>query len=197
MIEKGRTRIREVRLRSAQTTIGREKGCGVRIPSKQVSRKHCLLSLQDGYLTVEDLDSVNGTILNGQKITGRQVVRPGDRLEIGPIGFVVAYQLSQEAIDHMVEGSPRPASAAEELDVLPLHEDETSTEQPMALEEIPMGLADEDEDLPVLEPLDDDHEVTAMEGWQLPEAQALEDLAQDRNGSQPPEELRRKPRRRR
>lgn len=184
VIEKGRTRTREIRLRAPQTMVGRQKGCNVRIPSKQVSRRHCLLSVQDGYLTVEDLDSVNGTLLNGQRIAGRQVVRPGDRLEIGPIGFVVEYQLTQDAINHMMAGSGVPAGGRDELDVLPLNEDDTATEQPMALEDIPMALPEgEEEDIPMLEPLEDDYQQTASENWQMPNIEAFQDLGADADAS--------------
>jgi pSer/pThr/pTyr-binding forkhead associated (FHA) protein len=191
-IEKGRTRLREVRLRSAQTTVGRQRGCGLRIPSAQVSRRHCLLCIQDGYLTVEDLDSVNGTLLNGQKIRGRQVVRPGDRLEIGPLGFVVQYQLTQDAINHMLEGS----APAEELDVLPVHEGHTATEQPMDLEDIPMALPEEEEEIPMLEPLDDEYQATAAEGWQMPEGEDFQNLLSEMDPSRPePDQPRRRRRR--
>jgi predicted component of type VI protein secretion system len=56
-----------------------------------VSRRHCLLDNQDGWLAVEDLGSSNGTIVNGNKISSRTIVRPGDSLEIGPIAFEIHY----------------------------------------------------------------------------------------------------------
>jgi pSer/pThr/pTyr-binding forkhead associated (FHA) protein len=83
--------------------VGRRKGCGLRIPSAEVSRTHCKLSTTEGYLTVEDLDSANGTLLNGEPVTGKEIVRPGDRLQIGPATFVVQYQLTQAAIDRMLQ----------------------------------------------------------------------------------------------
>jgi pSer/pThr/pTyr-binding forkhead associated (FHA) protein len=104
VVEKGPTRTRKIRLHSEETIIGRRQGCDLRIPSASVSRRHCLLRFRDGYLTVEDMESANGTFLNGERISGRQVVRPGDKLEIGPVIFVVEYQLTQAAIDHMMSG---------------------------------------------------------------------------------------------
>jgi predicted component of type VI protein secretion system len=198
VVEKGRTRTREVRLRLPQTTIGRQRGCGVRIPSQQVSRRHCLLTMQDGYLTVEDLDSVNGTLLNGQKITGRQVVRPGDRLEVGPIGFVVEYQLTREAVDRMANGGPTAplAAPASVLDVMPIDEDGTFTEQPVALEEIPMALPEGEEDIPMLEALDDDYQQTASEGWSMPGGQELPDLLSELDGLKAESDIRKRSRRR-
>src|SRR5207244_4199000 len=82
---------------SEETIVGRRRDCDLRIRSSEVSRRHCLLSFQDGVLHVEDLDSVNGTFVNGVRVSGRQVVRPGDRLDVGPIQFLVEYALSREA----------------------------------------------------------------------------------------------------
>src|SRR6266566_4189713 len=104
VLEKGRARVRELRLRREETIVGRQKGSDLRIPSSEVSRRHCILSTQRGYLTVEDLDSANGTFLNGQQIKGKKVVRPGDRVRIGPLTFVVEYQLTQAAIDQLLAG---------------------------------------------------------------------------------------------
>jgi predicted component of type VI protein secretion system len=101
VIEKGRTRTREVRLHSRETLVGRQRGCEVRIPSSEVSRRHCVLRVENGYLTIEDLRSVNGTFLNGMRVMSREIVRPGDHLEIGPVRFVVEYELSPQALDQI------------------------------------------------------------------------------------------------
>jgi pSer/pThr/pTyr-binding forkhead associated (FHA) protein len=82
-----------VTLRSEETIVGRQQGCDLRIPSPQVSRRHCRLSFLDNWLTVEDLASANGSFLNGAPVEGRQRVRPGDHLKIGPITFRVEYRL--------------------------------------------------------------------------------------------------------
>src|SRR5262245_56303103 len=70
----------------------------------EVSRRHCVVRVRDGYVTVRDLKSSNGTQLNGEEVEGEQVVRPGDRLRVGPVTFVVEYQLTPEAIDRLLRG---------------------------------------------------------------------------------------------
>lgn len=105
VVERGRTRTRIVRLVSPETFVGRQRGCAVRIPSAEVSRRHCSLRLEEGYLSVEDLGSVNGTFLNGMRVVNREVVRPGDHLEIGPVRFVVEYELTPEALDRLSQFS--------------------------------------------------------------------------------------------
>jgi pSer/pThr/pTyr-binding forkhead associated (FHA) protein len=112
VIEAGPTRTKYINLRAAETVIGRQKGCDIRIPSSTVSRRHCLLRFQDGCLTAEDLESANGTFLNGQRLMSREVVRPGDRLKIGPLVFVISYKLSPEAVRGLQKGD---AAAAEEV----------------------------------------------------------------------------------
>src|SRR5437588_2302356 len=119
VVKRGASSKRVMRLKSEETIVGRRKDCDLRIRSAEVSRRHCLLSYQDGILHVEDLDSVNGTFVNHERVTGRQVVRPGDELEIGPIRFVVEYEISGEARNRLKSGEVE-AAGAEDVDVLPV-----------------------------------------------------------------------------
>lgn len=101
-------------LRKPVSVIGRAHGNAVRIPSPDVSRRHCRLILKDDLVTVEDLESVNGTFLNGRRLKSAQVVRPGDRIEVGPVSFTVEYRLSPSARDRLRSGQ----DSIEVLDVL-------------------------------------------------------------------------------
>ena len=56
--------------------IGASSGCTVRIHSAEVSRQHCRLRVRDGYLTVEDLKSRNGTQLNGEDVRASRSCAP-------------------------------------------------------------------------------------------------------------------------
>src|SRR5437763_5086770 len=102
VIEQGRRR-RVFSIREPGGVLGRARGCAVRIPSAEVSRRHCRLRLEDGLVYVEDLDSVNGTRLNGEFVYERTLVRPGDTLKLGPVAFVVEYELTPEALDRLRE----------------------------------------------------------------------------------------------
>ena len=101
VIKAGGKRNRVLELRAPEAVIGRSVGCTVRIPSSEVSRKHCVLRVADGLVTVEDLASVNGTFLNGEAVVGCRVVRPGDRLHVGPVTFVVEYELTPAALEKL------------------------------------------------------------------------------------------------
>ncbi len=62
--------------------IGRHPSCDVVVADGTVSRRHALLTFRDGGWILQDLESKNGTRLNGQYV-GRCRLRPGDRLALG------------------------------------------------------------------------------------------------------------------
>jgi pSer/pThr/pTyr-binding forkhead associated (FHA) protein len=98
-VEKGSSSPREIRLRSEETIIGRRGGCDLRIPSAAVSRRHCRLYVHDDSLVVEDLDSANGTFVNGARVKDTQIINSGDRLEVGPITFRVKIAAAVPEVD--------------------------------------------------------------------------------------------------
>jgi FHA domain-containing protein len=65
-----------------ELVIGRHPSCDVVLGDDTVSRRHALLIFRDGGWIVRDLDSTNGTRLNGQSV-GRCRLRPGDQLGLG------------------------------------------------------------------------------------------------------------------
>ncbi len=64
--------------------IGRA-GDGLIVDDDRVSRRHCELAVHDGVLTVRDLASSNGTLVNGSAIAGRRGLEPGDVVELGGV----------------------------------------------------------------------------------------------------------------
>jgi DNA repair exonuclease SbcCD ATPase subunit len=69
-----------------RTRIGRAAGCELHIDSSSVSRHHALILAGTREAIIEDLNSTNGVIVNGRKVT-RQVLSDGDILTIGEIQF--------------------------------------------------------------------------------------------------------------
>jgi pSer/pThr/pTyr-binding forkhead associated (FHA) protein len=133
ILERKGKRVWTTQLRGSVATLGRAIGCTIRIPSSEVSRRHCRLSVENDLLTVEDLESVNGTFINGVPLRGIEIVRPGDRLGLGSVTFVVEYALTAEALRRLggdeevavleADDEPEvveapPAHAAEALEVL-------------------------------------------------------------------------------
>jgi pSer/pThr/pTyr-binding forkhead associated (FHA) protein len=63
-------------------TIGRSSDLDLLLIEEMVSRKHARIQVADGDITIEDLDSTNGTFVNGEKIHQARL-RDGDRVLIG------------------------------------------------------------------------------------------------------------------
>ena len=74
----------------ADIVIGRVSTCNVEIDHEAVSRRHAVLRRRGDDVVVEDLESRNGTLVNGTPITGPRRVTAGDTVAIGPASVVVA-----------------------------------------------------------------------------------------------------------
>ena len=99
---------KEIPLRIPKFLVGRASHCHLRPTSELVSRQHCVFLLTENELRLRDLGSTNGTCVNGQRITGEVVLRHGDTVTIGTLGFrVVIRQPVQQA------QRPAPESAAQ------------------------------------------------------------------------------------
>jgi two-component system cell cycle response regulator len=77
-----------------EVELGRDAACAVRLPSDDVSRRHARIAADaEGHLLV-DLDSTNGTWVNGRRVEVHRL-RAGDRLRLG--GFVARYVAAGDA----------------------------------------------------------------------------------------------------
>lgn len=85
----------------SDAVIGRSAECSLRIASSEISRKHCKLTVMESGVLVRDLESANGTWVNGVMIPPNRDIAlpPGSRLSIGPVQFVVHYESSNPAIE--------------------------------------------------------------------------------------------------
>ena len=79
-------------LKAGTNVVGSDPSCDVRIQGRGVSRRHAVLTLGDDELRLSDLDSKNGTTVNGARVL-RTRVWPGDDLGVG------ALRLRLEAVD--------------------------------------------------------------------------------------------------
>ena len=66
----------------AETVIGRAADASVRLKDDGVSRKHARIFQKDGDVSVEDLKSANGTLVNGQRIECA-ALKDGDKIQVG------------------------------------------------------------------------------------------------------------------
>lgn len=63
--------------------VGRAPDSSLALLDSEVSRHHARIRLVEGRVQVEDLDSTNGTRVNGDVLTGPAMLQAGDRVEIG------------------------------------------------------------------------------------------------------------------
>ena len=100
-----------------QVMMGRASSCEVRLQDPTVSRRHCLLDAGDETVWVRDLESLNGTYVNGQRLGGQQgagnksqrafrELHDGDELRLGTRVFRITLELVPVAES---EPTTRPA----------------------------------------------------------------------------------------
>src|SRR5262245_27664723 len=70
-------------------TIGRAPRADFIVDAALVSRVHCQLSAGAAELEVVDLESTNGTFVNGERVA-RALLKNGDTLGVGKVEFVVS-----------------------------------------------------------------------------------------------------------
>jgi pSer/pThr/pTyr-binding forkhead associated (FHA) protein len=63
-----------------EMVVGRQAECDLQLTEGHASRRHARFSIVDGSVWLEDLNSANGTFVNGTKLTGKIKLNPGDRL---------------------------------------------------------------------------------------------------------------------
>jgi len=99
-----------VKLTRLTSIVGRDESCDLVVESSQISRRHCLLDITARGLFVRDLDSTNGTFVNGRFIK-EGYVNPRDRLTWGTYTVIVHREQSESpkaAIQKLQKLGARP-----------------------------------------------------------------------------------------
>lgn len=76
-------------VQEGETTIGRQSGNVIVLPSSRVSKKHCSISVKDGQILIKDEGSSNGTFVNGV-LTRNRKLNPGDKIGVGDFVFEIS-----------------------------------------------------------------------------------------------------------
>ena len=76
-----------VEFRGKEMTLGRDPACDHVLDYPMISSRHAKLLHKDGRVLVEDLGSVNGTFVNGQRIAAQAEVKTGDVIGLGSYTF--------------------------------------------------------------------------------------------------------------
>ena len=96
----------------AQVVLGRGTA-DVVIDDPEISRRHALVRVVGGRVQIDDLDSMNGTWVNGQRITETVQLRPGDVVRLGRSLFELQAEPASEIAEHVQAPSraiPSPPS---------------------------------------------------------------------------------------
>ncbi len=96
-----------------ETVIGRSNECDITLAASHLSRRHARLMIRSGQLFVKDLDSSNGTFLNGERVTEARVKR-GDELRFDTLSFGVvgpADDLDKTTVRDAGALPPKPKAA--------------------------------------------------------------------------------------
>jgi hypothetical protein len=67
----------------AGVTLGRSRQCDIVVDDPNVSRQHAEIRPRGDAWVLTDLGSTNGSLLNGRRIDGPEVIKPGDEIELG------------------------------------------------------------------------------------------------------------------
>jgi pSer/pThr/pTyr-binding forkhead associated (FHA) protein len=127
--------------------IGRSEECQLRPRSDLVSRHHCAIVVEEGYVGIRDFGSKNGTFVNGERVKAERELKNGDRITVGQLEFEVELVVAvsgkkkpkvhsvQEAAQRMVQ-----SAAEDELDLAGwLAEEETTIGGPAHAETQPLA----------------------------------------------------------
>ena len=69
--------------------IGRADDCQLKPRSDLISRYHCVIISENGYVGIRDLGSKNGVFHNGKRVVIEEELKNGDKILIGPLEFEV------------------------------------------------------------------------------------------------------------
>lgn len=112
-------------VRQGANTIGRSRRCDVVVPDGSISRNHALLSLAGERATLQDLESSNGTYLNGWRLVGEVDLADGDLVMLGETELRVRMVRGEPGAVPMPRdygSSPSRSEAVAVGDILPVGE---------------------------------------------------------------------------
>ena len=108
---------KEVKIPVPKCLIGRGDDCHIKPQSDAISRKHCVIITTENEVVVRDLNSRNGTFVNGERVGEESVLLTGDTLRVGPLEFELVIEQTvakpkrskvsdiKEAVARTAEGS--------------------------------------------------------------------------------------------
>ena len=101
-VEEGSVQATEFALDAPVVNIGRRLGNDIVVHDTNVSRQHARIVHEDGGHTIEDTNSANGTLLNGERVNEVRPLEHGDVIQVGDARFVFELLTSAEPDEAVV-----------------------------------------------------------------------------------------------
>jgi ABC transport system ATP-binding/permease protein len=111
-------------LPSENLVVGRAANVDLVLSHPEVSRRHCRISREGDTWFVEDLGSRRGTAVNGNRISGRTALQPGDQIHVGPV--ILGFGFSPEtgpAISDVANAIGAVSHQQKPAEIIPLSTD--------------------------------------------------------------------------
>ena len=105
--------------------IGRAEDCHLKPKSELISRYHCVIIMEDGYVAIRDMQSKNGVYVNGEKVPIEQELKNGDKIVIGPLEFEIYLSVGvqgdklpkvdsvKKAVERTIEVATKPSAKSD------------------------------------------------------------------------------------
>ncbi len=143
-------RLRILPLEEGAYIMGRSRSADVFVDDHSASRKHARITVSSDETRVEDLGSKNGTLVNGERLSGSRRLQVGDRITIGSQQFTLrpdcdTAEDGRALVVEDAEWSPASDQTERTLDLLDvlLNEQARNKEQAKALANLIVTSVDE------------------------------------------------------
>lgn len=127
---------RLVDLPDGRFVVGRDKTCDLRPTSDGVSRRHCAFRISGDVVLLRDLQSTNGTIVNGRPIEEEVELQDGDVIEFGSLQFAYLAVPEESSVEH-APAAPTSAAVGEPVASPAVAEEPVPPRRPAAVAPMP------------------------------------------------------------
>ncbi len=119
---------------AAVNSLGRHPDSSIQILDKIVSKEHCRILLEGKTWVLQDLDSLNGTFLNGARLTGSRPLQHGDEFSLG----ATRARFEQDGAPPAPAPAPADSAAQRRAPLVPVNTAELQPIRPMGVS-VPSG----------------------------------------------------------
>jgi pSer/pThr/pTyr-binding forkhead associated (FHA) protein len=115
IVVQGKPEGKTIPLQGPTFKIGRGENCNLRPNSEQVSREHSEFSITAEGVTIRDLGSRNGTLVNGKALTAPCALKDRDLIQVGPLTFAISIQGVPTPVAQMPAKAPKQAASPDDI----------------------------------------------------------------------------------